>query len=73
MIELYIFMSIIPLFLMIYCLIDLMKKDFRRKQIEQILIFLLLIFLPFIGSIIYLLFLRKNYQPRNYQSQKFSI
>lgn len=53
--------AIIPLGLLIYALIDLMKRDFSNKQTEQILLFILVIFASVIGPIIYLAALRKNY------------
>ncbi len=53
--------AIIPLILMIYCIVDLLKRDFKGKSIDQILIFFLLLFTPLLGVIIYLAILRANY------------
>ena len=53
--------ALIPLALMIYCIVDLMRRNFKEKATDQILIFILLLCAPLIGSLIYLIVLRKNY------------
>lgn len=57
--------TLIPLALMIYSIVDLMKRNFSGKSVDQILIFLLVIFAPIIGSIVYLLLIRENYALKN--------
>ncbi|WP_140938948.1 PLDc N-terminal domain-containing protein [Sphingobacterium lumbrici] len=52
---------IIPFALIIYTLIDLFKRDFTNKSMERILIIFLIAFVPILGSLIYLLGLRKEY------------
>lgn len=52
---------IIPFALIIYTLIDLFKRDFTNKSTERILIIFLIAFVPILGSLIYLLGLRKEY------------
>lgn len=49
------------LLLPIYCLIDLFKRDFSNDKNQRIFLILLLLLAPFIGSIIYLAALRKDY------------
>lgn len=50
-----------PLILAIIALIDIFKRDFENKSTDKILLILLVLVVPFIGSIIYLLALRKSY------------
>lgn len=50
-----------PLLLAILALIDLFKRDFRNKRTENLLLVFLIIFAPFVGSLIYFIALRKNY------------
>ncbi|MCI0920330.1 PLDc N-terminal domain-containing protein [Sphingobacterium rhinopitheci] len=45
----------------IYCMFDLFKRDFSKDKNQRILLILLLLLAPFIGSLIYLLALRKDY------------
>jgi len=53
--------SIVPLIFAIIALIDVFKRDFGEKTTDKILIILLIILAPIIGSIIYYLVLRNNY------------
>lgn len=57
--------TILPIILIIYCITDVLKRDFSGKGTDQILIFILLICAPLLGSIIYLTLLRKNYALKN--------
>lgn len=52
---------LVPFALIIYTLIDLFKRDFTNKSTERILIIFLIAFVPILGSLIYLLGLRKEY------------
>ncbi|GGH27028.1 hypothetical protein FAZ19_18640 [Sphingobacterium alkalisoli] len=52
---------LIPFALIIYTLIDLFKRDFSNKSTDRILIIFLIAFVPILGSLIYLLGLRKEY------------
>ncbi|WP_390881626.1 PLDc N-terminal domain-containing protein [Sphingobacterium pedocola] len=52
---------VIPLALIIYTLIDLFKRNFTNKSTDRILIIFLIAFVPILGSLIYLLGLRKEY------------
>ncbi len=49
----------------LYCLIDLFKRDFTNNGSQRLLITLLIILAPFIGSLIYLLALQKDYPRKN--------
>lgn len=49
----------------IYCLIDLFKRDFSKDKNQRIFIILLLLLAPFLGSIIYLVALKKDYPLKN--------
>lgn len=54
----------IPLLLIIYCLIDILRSDFKTSLMKFVFL-ALVVFAPFLGSIIYL-FLRKDYViPKN--------
>lgn len=49
----------LPFLLTIYCVIDLVRSDFKDKNTK--LLFLILVFIaPFIGSVVYL-YLKRNY------------
>lgn len=50
-----------PLVFAIIALVDLFKRDFDEKMTDKILLVLLIIFAPLLGSIIYYFFLRNNY------------
>lgn len=50
-----------PLILVIWALVDIFKRDFRYKTTDRILLIILIVFAPFIGSILYFLFLRTKY------------
>lgn len=49
----------------IYCMVDLFKRDFSKDKNQRIFFILLLLLAPFIGSLIYLLALRKDYPIKN--------
>lgn len=50
-----------PLILAIWALVDIFKRDFRYKTTDRLLLIILIVFAPFIGSILYFLFLRTKY------------
>ncbi len=50
---------LLPFVLTLYCIIDIIRADFKDSN-SKILFLLLVLLLPFIGSVLYL-FLRKNY------------
>jgi drug/metabolite transporter (DMT)-like permease len=50
-----------PLLLAIWALVDIFKRDFAQKSTDRLLLIILVIFAPFIGSVIYFLALKKNY------------
>jgi Zn-dependent protease with chaperone function len=56
----------IPFILAIGSIIDLLKRDFTDKSTDKILLILLILFAPFIGSLVYLFLLRKNYPFKNH-------
>jgi len=62
-----VFLVLAPLLLTVYCVIDLIRSDFKDSNTK--LLFLILVLLaPFIGSVIYLA-IKRNYikqQPFNY-------
>lgn len=49
------------LLLPIYCLIDLFKRDFSKNKNQQLILVILIVLAPFIGSILYLTVLKKDY------------
>ena len=49
----------VPLLLVLYCLIDILRSDFKTPN-NKLLFLILVLFVPFIGSIAYLI-LRSNY------------
>ena len=56
-----------PFLLTIYCVVDLIRSDFKESNTKLLFLILVLI-APLIGSIVYL-FLKRNYikpQPFNY-------
>ncbi len=56
-----------PFLLTLYCVIDLVRSDFKDSN-TKLLFFVLVLVAPFIGSVIYL-FIKRNYikqQPFNY-------
>ena len=53
--------SIVPLLLAIAALLDGFRRDFGGKTTDKVLMVILIILAPFIGSLLYLLSLRKNY------------
>jgi len=55
------FIVVPTLLLPIYCLIDLFKRDFSGQKSQQYFLILLLVLAPFIGSILYLTVLKKDY------------
>lgn len=50
-----------PLIFAILALIDIFKRDFAQKTTDRILLILLVLLLPIIGSIIYFVGLRDSY------------
>ncbi len=60
--------GIAPLVFMIIALVDLFKREFGEKTTDKILLIVLILFAPLVGSIIYYLALRNNYplKPRTY-------
>ena len=52
------FIFILPIGASIY---DILKRDFSNKTTDLILIIALLLFIPTLGSLMYLFLLRKNY------------
>lgn len=53
--------SLAPLILAILAIIDIFKRDFENKSTDKILLIILVLFLPIIGSIIYFAGLRNSY------------
>ncbi|RZL47335.1 MAG: hypothetical protein EOP00_12275 [Pedobacter sp.] len=54
----------IPFLLIVYCIVDILKSEFKTG-IMKLVFLALVLFAPFIGSIIYLV-IRKDYiQPKN--------
>lgn len=51
--------AILPFLLTIYCVIDLLKADFKEPN-TKLLFLILVVLAPFVGSVIYL-FLKRNY------------
>jgi len=54
----------IPVLLIIYCIIDIVRSDFKVSLMKFVFLALVL-FAPFLGSIIYLA-MRKNYLKTNH-------
>lgn len=54
-------LGLAPLVLAIWALIDVFKRDFRHKSTDRLLITILVVFAPLVGSIIYFLLLRDKY------------
>lgn len=50
--------GILPIILMIYCLVDIIRGTFK-DDLTKLLFALMVIFMPFIGSIVYLI-IRKD-------------
>lgn len=57
----FLFAGLVPLILAVLAIIDIFKRDFTNKSTDRILLILLVLILPFIGSIIYFLGLRNAY------------
>lgn len=53
--------GIAPLIFAIIALVDVFKREFGNKTTDRILLILLIVFAPLIGSIVYYIFLRNNY------------
>ena len=53
------FLALIILFLPVWCILDILKTDFKGKN-SKLVWGLIIIFLPLIGSFMYLSFLRNN-------------
>lgn len=56
-------MGLAPLILAIVAIIDIFKRNFENKSTDKILLIILVLFLPIIGSIIYFVGLRNTYPP----------
>lgn len=54
-------LSIIPLILMAIAFIDLFKRNFKYNSLDRLLLGLLILFAPFLGSLIYLITIRKHF------------
>lgn len=53
---------LIPLTLMVISFIDLFKRDFKYNNVDRLLIGLMILLAPFLGSLIYLISIRKHYK-----------
>lgn len=53
---------LIPITLMIIAFIDLFKRDFKYNNVDRLLIGLMILLAPFLGSLIYLISIRKHYE-----------
>ncbi|TCV07254.1 phospholipase D-like protein [Sphingobacterium alimentarium] len=53
---------LIPLTLMIIAFIDLFKRDFKNNNVDRLLIGLMILLAPFLGSLIYIISIRKHYK-----------
>ena len=53
---------LIPVTLMIISLIDLFNRDFKYNNVDRLLIGLMILLAPFLGSLIYLIAIRKHYK-----------
>ncbi|MBD1428284.1 MULTISPECIES: PLDc N-terminal domain-containing protein [Sphingobacterium] len=58
------FFTLLPLIFAIGALWDLQKRDFTYKSTDKVLIILLILFAPFIGTLVYILLIRNNYPPK---------
>ncbi|MCA5004424.1 PLDc N-terminal domain-containing protein [Sphingobacterium bovistauri] len=56
------FLCLIPLFLMVIAFVDLFRRDFKYNSLDRLLIGLLILFTPILGSLIYLITIRKHFQ-----------
>lgn len=57
--------SLIPLILPIYSIVDLLKRDFSKNKNMKLILILLILFAPIIGSLVYLLGIRNDYPLKN--------
>ena len=55
------FLVLLPLIFALGGLWDLHKRDFTGKITDKILIILLILFAPFIGTLVYILLIRNHY------------
>jgi len=55
------FIVLIPLIMALGALWDLHKRDFSHKTTDKILIVLLILCAPFIGTLVYILIIRNHY------------
>ncbi|MBL1408568.1 PLDc N-terminal domain-containing protein [Sphingobacterium faecale] len=55
-----------PLIFAILALVDIFKRDFSKKTTDRILLILLVLLLPIIGSTIYLIALRNTYPLKSF-------
>lgn len=55
-----------PLIFAILALIDIFKRDFSQKTTDRLLLIILVVFAPLIGSIVYFLLLRDKYPIKQY-------
>lgn len=53
---------LIPLTLMIIAFIDLFKRDFKNNNVDRLLIGLMILLAPIVGSLIYIISIRKHYK-----------
>lgn len=53
--------AVAPLILIILALIDIFKRDFGDKTSDRIMLLILILLVPILGSIIYFAALRKPY------------
>lgn len=60
----FLLLGCIPLILAVMALIDLWKRDFSGRGQERVLLTLLIVFAPFIGSLVYFLVIKNNYPIR---------
>jgi len=58
---LFLIVSLTPLIFAVSALIDLFKREFRHKSTDKVLLIVLIVLAPFVGSIVYYFFLRNNY------------
>lgn len=53
--------ALLPLALATVALIDLFRRNFEGKTTDKIVLIILILFAPFIGSLVYIFSLRDNY------------
>lgn len=60
------FAGLAPLIFAVLALIDIFKRDFSQKTTDRLLLIILVVFAPLIGSIVYFLLLRDKYPIKSY-------